>query len=105
MRVEAGQVEHPKLLEPRTKATVRLSGWATDRVVARALRAGERVTAALDTMFADWDVLLTPTLPVPPPPLGQLDGQGTLRSQIVSTPLVGFTTIFNVCLLYTSRCV
>ena len=96
MRVEAGQVEHPELLEPRTKATVRLSGWATDRVVARALRAGERVTAALDTMFADWDVLLTPTLPVPPPPLGQLDGQGTLRSQIVSTPLVGFTTIFNV---------
>ena len=96
MRVEAGQVEHPDLLEPRTRATVRLSGWATDRVVDRALRSGERVTAALDTMFADWDVLLTPTLPVPPPPLGQLDGRGTLRSQILSTPLVGFTTIFNV---------
>ncbi len=96
MRVEAGQVEHPELLEPRTRATVRLSHWATPRVVAGALRSGERVTAALDDLFARWDVLVTPTMPVPPPPLGLLDGMGTLRAQLASTPLVGFTSIFNV---------
>lgn len=96
MRVEAGQVEHPDLLEPRTRATVRLSGWATDRVVDRALRSGKRVTAAIDGLLARWDVLVTPTMPVPPPPLGLLDGMGTVRAQLVSTTLVGFTSIFNV---------
>lgn len=54
------------------------------------------MTATIDGLLARWDVLVTPTMPVPPPPLGQLDGMGTVRAQLVCTTLVGFTSIFNV---------
>lgn len=40
MRVEGALVEHPELLEPRTRQTITLSRWATDRVVDWALRRG-----------------------------------------------------------------
>ena len=96
MRVEAGQVEHPERLEPRTRATVAMSGWATPRVVEAALAAGRRVTAALDALLADWDVIAVPTMTVPPPKLGLLDGLGAVRSLLKSTPIVGNTAIFNV---------
>ncbi len=96
MRVEAGQVEHPDRLEPRTRATVRLSRWATPRVVERALRSGERVAASVDRLLDRHDVLVLPTMPVLPPPLGSLDGMGTMRAQLASTTVVGFTALTNV---------
>ncbi len=96
MRVEAGQVEHPERLEPRTRATVRLSRWATPRVVERAMRKGERVAAAVDRLLDRHEVLVLPTMPVLPPALGSLDGMGTMRAQLASTPVVGFTALTNV---------
>ncbi len=47
MRVEGDLVDHPELLEPRTRQTIALSGWATDRVVEWALRRGERGVGCL----------------------------------------------------------
>lgn len=73
-----------------------MSGWATPRVVEAALAAGRRVTAALDALLADWDVIALPTMTVPCPKLGLLDGLGAVRSLLKSTPIVGNTAIFNV---------
>ncbi|PIE27628.1 MAG: amidase [Micrococcales bacterium] len=96
MRQEAERVEHPELLDTWTRQTVRLSGWATDAVVRQAQRIGRRVAAVLDAGFAHWDVLLLPTLEMLPPRAGQLAGLGTLRAQLLSTPVIGNVAITNV---------
>lgn len=97
MATEAGQVEHPELLEPLTRQTVRLAGWATDAVVARALRHGERVADALDArLLTDADVLVLPTMPLPTPRVGLLDGLGSVRAQLRTTPYVANTALANV---------
>ena len=97
MAAEAGQVEHPELLEPRTRQTVRLARWATPRVVERAIRRGEKVAAAFDErLLSDADVLILPTMPRLPPPVGLLDGLDTVRAQVATLPYVANTVITNV---------
>ncbi|MBP6994770.1 MAG: amidase [Phycicoccus sp.] len=97
MRVEGALVEHPEVLEPRTRQTIALSRWATDRVVDWALRRGERVAAAVDERFLrDADLLLLPTMPVPVPPVGLLEGMNTVRAQTATLPYVSNMAIFNV---------
>lgn len=97
MRVEAGLVEHPALLETRTRDIVRMSAWATDSVVERALRRGEEIAAAVDAyVLGSADVVAYPVAPVPTPRAGQTPGQGGIRSMITSLPLVTNTTLANV---------
>ena len=97
MRIEGAQVEHPERLEPRTRQTIRLSGWARGPVVTGALRRAERVAAALDRRFlTDADVIVLPTMPLLPAPVGLLDGLATVRAQIATVPYVANTAITNV---------
>ncbi len=97
MRVAVGQVEHPDLLESRSRQTARMSGWATPGVVERAIRRGERVADALDRRaLTDHDVLILPTMPLLPPQTGFLDGLDTVRAQLRSMPYVANTALTNV---------
>lgn len=97
MREEAGQVEHPELLEPRTRQTARLAAWASPRVVEHALRRAEKIAAALDeNVLGAADVMLLPAMPRTTPRVGLLDGLDTVRAQLVSTPYVSNAAIFNV---------
>lgn len=93
---EAARVEHPELLEARTRALVRvarpfrgLGGWA-ERSAQRA------ADAFLPRLFADLDLLITPTTPTPAAPIGQLDGVGLWRALIRATPVASYTSIWNV---------
>jgi len=96
IREEVGLVEHPDRLEWRTRSTARLGGWARPGVVAAAERSGERVSAALVERLAGWDVVLTPTIAPVPPPLGRLDGVGSLHAQVRSLPMIAFASLLNV---------
>ncbi|HHX85512.1 MAG TPA: amidase, partial [Actinomycetales bacterium] len=97
MRVEAGLVEHPERLERRTKDVVALSGWATDRIVDRALRRGEAIADAVDEhVLGSADIVAYPVMPVPVPPVGAVAGKGGVRSMLTSLPLVTNTTLANV---------
>lgn len=97
MRVEGAHVERPEALEPRTRQTIALSGWATDRVVDWALRRGEREAELLDdSVFAAHDVLVLPAMPRLIPPAGLLGDTGTVRAQAKTLPYVANTTLFNV---------
>ena len=97
MATEAGQVEHPERLEPRTRQTVRLARWATPRIVERAVRRAERVAAAVDDrLLADTDVLMLPTMPKLPPAVGFLDGMDAVRAQVATLPHVANTVLANV---------
>lgn len=97
MRIEGTQVEHPQRLEPRTRQTIRLSGWARGPVVTAALRRAERIAATVDRRFlSDADVVVLPTLPLLPAPIGLLDGLDTVRAQLATVPYVANTALANV---------
>lgn len=98
VRVEADAIEHPALLERRTRAVAAL---ARATVPPRALRWAERRGAALadrvNTLFDRYDLLLTPALAAPPPPIGRLDGAGVLRATARCVPMIAYTALWNVC--------
>jgi amidase len=70
---------------------------ATDYV--RALGALHRYSAAVQTWWAEgWDLLLTPTIPEPPPPLGTFSGtpENPLHGMFRAAEIVPYTMPFNV---------
>ncbi|MFC8044735.1 amidase [Nocardia sp. NPDC057353] len=98
VRVEADRMPHPELLERRTRAVARLGRVAVRPPVLRwAERRGERLSARVGVLFDRYDLLLTPTLAGPPPPIGRLDGAGMLRSALRAVPMVAYTALWNVC--------
>jgi amidase len=96
VRAEAEQMEHPELLERRTRETVRLGAWATPRVVEWAMRQGEKVAAKANRVFDDHDLLLTPVIASRPPRIGVLDGVGTVGAALKAIPMVTYTALWNV---------
>jgi amidase len=96
IRAEAEEVERRDLLERRTRETLRLGRWANDRVVAWAMRQGEKLATRVGTLFDTWDVILTPTIAHRPPEVGVLDGVGTLRAALLAMPMVAYTALWNV---------
>lgn len=93
---EASRVEHPHLLERRTRqmmtttrALLALGSWAE--------RTGDRhARGFLAELFAQVDVLLTPTTPTPAVPIGQLDGRGPLSASSRATKTSSYTAAWNV---------
>ncbi|WP_121254901.1 amidase [Nocardioides ferulae] len=102
LRAEAELVEHPELLERRTRETLRLGRWVTPRVVEAALRRTEKVSAAANRVFEGVggqgavDVLMTPTTAHRPRPVGVLDGVGTVRAALRSMPSIAYCALWNV---------
>lgn len=93
---EAARVDHPELLERRTRTLLSYSrpflrhgAWA-ERA---SLKAGARFAASF---FADFDLLLMPTTPGPAVPVGQLDGAGFWAANAKATRAASFTSIWNV---------
>lgn len=91
-----GLVEHPERLELRTRHTAALGGWARGPVVEKAVALGVAAREAFQARFEGYDAVLTPTLACLPPELGQLDGAGSIRALLRSTPMIAFTTLANV---------
>ncbi|MFT4029326.1 MAG: amidase [Protaetiibacter sp.] len=96
VRDEAAAVEHPELLEPRTRTVLRiarmlspLDGWAE--------RAGARAADAfLGRVFGAYDVLLTPTTPTAAQPAGMLLAASGLRAAELARPVASYTSLWNV---------
>jgi amidase len=96
VRAEADEVEHYDRLEKRTRETYRLGGWVRPGIVQRALRGGEKVAAKADRVFADIDVLLTPTIAHRPRKVGALDSGGTVTAALRSQPMIAHCALWNV---------
>lgn len=90
-----GLVEHPERLEPRSRQTARLGGWASGPVLRTAVALGERARRSFQDRFGQYDAVLSPTLACLPPALGQLDGVGSVRALLRSLPMIAFTTVAN----------
>lgn len=96
VRDECRRVAHPELLEARTRTTARLGSVVTPQLLARAENAGEALARTVETRFADYDIVLSPTLACVPPPIGQLDAVGAARALTRALPMVAFTSLANV---------
>jgi amidase len=83
----------PKATEPRTRAVAALGARMPDGLLARAHRLGAEAAARLATLPGDADVLVLPTIPHPPLPIGALTGVRTLALAGRVTP---FTAPWNV---------
>jgi amidase len=93
---DAERLPDPRGLERRTRHLARLGRIAGGAVLDRAL-AGEAGTARrINRIFDDHDVLLVPTLPVPPWPLGSMEGRSLPVSLTRAGELVAFTTPWNI---------
>jgi amidase len=96
IRSEADEVEHYGRLERRTRQTYRMGTWVRPKVLDFALRRTEQVSRKANRVFDRCDVLLTPTIAHRPPAVGILDGVGTLRSALRSTPAIAYAALWNV---------
>ncbi|MEV6387476.1 amidase [Nocardia xishanensis] len=98
IRAEAERVDRPDLLEQRSKtlsAAARL--LAPEPLQRWAERHGERIAARVNRVFERYDLVLTPTLPHLPPPVGRLDGTGAVHAILRSMPMTAYTALWNVC--------
>lgn len=96
IRRERDMVEHPELLERRTRETARLGAWVRPGIVEWAMRQGEKASAKANRVFASVDLLLTPTTANRPPVAGAVQGLGTVRSLLTSLPVSGYALMWNV---------
>jgi len=96
IRVESDSVEHFDRLERRTRETYRLGSWTRPRVLERVLRATERLAVRANRVFDEVDLLLTPAIAHRPPPVGILDGRGSVASMLLSMPAIAYTSVWNV---------
>ena len=93
---EADAVEHPELLEPRTRLVLQLGRPVSRGLVDKAMAAGERAAERANRVFSEVDVLLTPTIPDRPRHVGLLSGTRPVRVGAASTRMIGFTALWNV---------
>ena len=96
VRAEADAVEHFERLERRTRQVYRLGGWVNQRVVDRALAAGERVSERANRVFDQVDLLLTPTIAQRPRRVGVLDRGGPVSAALKAQPMIAWTALWNV---------
>jgi amidase len=82
-------------VEPFTRFLYDHGQTVTGADLADALRGTERIGREVAPFFTEHDVLLTPTMASPPPPLGWVD---TTRLETMARmgPLTAFTAVFNV---------
>lgn len=96
IRTEADAVEHFDRLERRTRETYRLGAWVRPRVRDWAIAQGEKVSQKANRVFDDVDVLLTPAIAHRPPPVGRLDGVGTVAASMRAMPSIAYAALWNV---------
>lgn len=96
VHIEAGQVEHPELLDSRTRMTARVGGLVPESVVRWALSYARFVSRDLEELFKSVDMLVLPTMPTLPPAADAFGKSGWLGSLLKSTPLFCNAAIFNV---------
>jgi amidase len=96
IREDVRALPHPERLDKRSRQLARLGAIVSHDAVRRARAAGEERARRINAIFDDVDVLLTPTLPAPPDPLGRFAGRSLATTIMLVAGMVGFTQPWNV---------
>jgi amidase len=90
------RLPHPERLERKSRATARIGRLLRGAPLKRAL-AGEAARARqINRIFDSHDLLLTPTLPIPPWELGKFEGRSYPAIMAGANEAVPFTTPWNM---------
>jgi amidase len=96
VRDDMERLPHPERLERRTKHVARIGKLLGGAPLRRAI-AGEAARARqINRIFDDHDLLLTPTLPMPPWELGKFEGRSFGAAMMGASEVVAFTSQWNV---------
>jgi amidase len=93
---DAARLAHPERLERRTRNFARLGGLIPQALLDRALAGEPRLSARLNRVLAEHDVLITPATASPPPRIGQLQGRGALWTLNAVAGMVPYNGVWNV---------
>jgi amidase len=86
---------HPERLARRTRGFARLGSLIPQSLLDRALRIEGDVADRYNRSFADYDVVMTPTMATPPPAAAQWEGLGALRTLIEMTMVYPYCVVWN----------
>lgn len=96
IRDDVRELAHPERLEKRSRQLARLGSLVGDGGVRRARAAEEARARRINAIFDSVDLVLTPTLPAPPDPLGRFAGRSLATTIPLVAGMVGFTQVWNV---------
>jgi amidase len=88
-------VPSPERLEARTRGFGRLGSLYPQAVLRRAVRVGEKDSRRINTLFDDFDVLITPVVGEVAFPVGRWEGSGALRTLLGMSRSFCFAPIWN----------
>jgi amidase len=93
---DATSLPHPERLERRVRRLVAAGKLFSRDAVARARSAEPQFTARVGEVFRDFDVLLTPTIPMPPWPLLRFEGRSVVGATMGAADITPFTIPWNL---------
>jgi amidase len=93
---DARALPHPHRLERRTRSIARLGRLVPAAAVRRSRDDEPRVAERINSLFSEFDVLLTPVTARQPPPVGKWEGRGALLTLNGSIWHCPFTAIWNL---------
>lgn len=92
---EVRKLPYPERLEPRTKAVARIGSMISESQIAKVLAAEPKLSARVNSIFDDFDVLITPGAATGPSKIGQYQHRGGVSTLSLVAMRVPFFAIFN----------
>ena len=89
-------MEHPERLERRTRQIAAIGTRIPPRMLEWARRRGREYARELDAIFADYDVIVSPTVAARPAPAEGIQGKGLMRTLMANAPFAAYTALWNV---------
>ncbi len=93
---DVGALPHPERLEHRTRTFARIGRLVSDRRVAAMRKAEVDISARVQAIFDDVDVVITPGTAAGPPKVGAYQRRGARSTLTSLASRVPFQAMFNV---------
>jgi amidase len=93
---DVSALPHPDRLDRRTRAFARIGGLVSDRRVAAMQQAEADVTARVNAIFDDVDVVITPGTAIGPSRVGAYQRRGAVSTLALVAARTPFQAMFNV---------
>ncbi len=89
-------VDQPPRLERRTKQNLVNGKLMPKSALDRGMKYGDDLAARMERKFADFDLILQPTIAALPQRVGVLDGATAIEASFKSLPYIAYTVLWNV---------